>query len=157
MSAMPRPSAPGGPCSPCGPCGPSGPSGPCGPSGPSGPTRFMSRVQVPLSFRNRSPVLVFRYTSPGCPSLYVGSVAPLKNRMPPPPPPPPAIGIGLLGETLTTCPSAPRNLSRPSLLIPSHRLCASPLCVPAVQTTKEASPWTPPPSLSSAPQAAAVC
>src|SRR5690606_13088295 len=50
-------------------------------SGPSGPTRFMSRVQAPLSFRNRSPVLVFRYTSPGCPSLDVGSVAPLKNRM----------------------------------------------------------------------------
>src|SRR5690606_10115305 len=145
MSAMPRPSAPGGPCSPC---------GPCGPSGPSGPTRFMSRVQVPLSSRNRSPVLVFRYTSPGCPSLDVGSVAPLKNRMPPPPPPPPAIGIGLLGETWTTCPSAPRNLSRPSLLIPSHRPCASPLCVPAVHTTKEASLWTPPPQLF-APQAVA--
>jgi len=123
MSATPLPSAPSDPSGPCAPCGP---SGPCGPCGPCGPTRFISRLHDPPSRLNRSPLDVFRNTSPSSPMSGVGSLVPLKNSMPSPPAPPPAIGNGLSGDTYTGFPFASKNFNMPLRLTRHLHLCPLP-------------------------------
>src|SRR5690625_542685 len=89
-ASVPNPSSPGGPCSPC------SPSGPCS---PCGPRKFPCGLQAPFSFLKISPELVFKNTSPGCPSDVVGSVSPNKNLiLEPLPPPSPETGSGLLSD-----------------------------------------------------------